>query len=110
MDSLVEQIQQDLLIEVILELRHQTLSQDDARQLARDFLALFPIGSIEECLTKLYRLSKLYKEVQKVFVHYAIPYLRQKEQGILDIAIPYIQQGKLEEALLILKEGTHHEW
>ncbi len=106
--ELESDIQRDLTYYIILNLRHHELAVPTAQALAREFLAIFPIQTVEDLLRKLEKLGKRYQEARAVFIEYANAFYRAKKKEALEIVPGYIKNLQIEEAIKITKGVTYH--
>lgn len=106
LEKLIRDVKRDLMFQVILNMRHFKLTQEDARYLAQDFLKIFPIQSEKELLDKLFQLGQKYIETRTVFIKYASSYYEKEKQRILQAIPPYLKNGDIEKALTIMKGGV----
>ena len=107
-EELENDVQRDLTYYIILNLRHHELAVPTAQALAREFLAIFPIQTIEDLLRKLEKLAKKYHEARAVFIEYANAFYREKKKEALEIVPGYIKNLQIEEAIKITKGVTYH--
>lgn len=107
-EELESDVQRDLTYYIILNLRHHELTIPTAQALAREFLAIFPIQTIEDLLIKLEKLAKKYHEARAVFIEYANAFYAEKKKIVLDIIPAYIRNQQIEEAITLLKGVTYH--
>lgn len=109
LEQLVRDIKQDLLVEVIVDMKKTELSLDQARQLAKDFLGILPPVNKEELIQKLGSLGKLYKEVRTIFIKYAKLFDEEKRTYLREQAHRFLEKRNISYALLAVKGGIIYE-
>ncbi len=103
LEKMTSDVKRDLMFYMISNMRKYELTMKDAKYLAKDFLSIFPVKTVEDLLTELYFLGQMYPEARAVFVKYAKPYYEAKSHYLLESAIAYVREGDLEKALSLLK-------
>ena len=92
------------LVELIIEhLKENKINADEARQLARDFLAVLPVTSQEDLLAKLKALGQKYDEVQELYVEEYSKASDKKDDTALNQMRDHIKQGNIEHAIAVAK-------
>ncbi len=108
MQAIVTDVEKVLLDEIIKNLDQERLTVDQARQLAREFLALLPMQDKKDLLDKLYKLSQAHREAKGIYLKYAKPYEEEERQKKLTLMSQHIQNGQIEHALNVAKgEATN---
>lgn len=101
--TLVTDVERDLLLEITTHLKQNKLSGEQAQELARSFLAVLPVQDKEELLTKLKKLGEEFPEAQSVFLKYAKEdELHARDQKLSQMAL-HIKSGNIEQALKVAK-------
>jgi hypothetical protein len=103
--QLISDLERDLLFQIIFNLRHKSISVNEAQRLAQDFLAILPENDKEHLLIKLAALSKEYPEVREVYLKYAPSYYEEKTHQLIDEMVKYIHEGNIEKAIEIGKQA-----
>src|SRR5688572_30602066 len=106
MQTTVTDIEKELLNEIIVRLKEDKMSPQEAQQLAKDFLALLPFHDQKDLLEKLKKLSQTNYAASGVYLHYATPHEEQERQQKLELMSKHIQEGNIEHALTVAKGGT----
>ena len=100
-------IEKELLNEIIIRLKQNEMSPQDAQKLAKEFLALLPIHDQKDLLEKLYQLSKTNQATGGIYLKYAKPHEENETQKKLALMSQHIQNGNIEHALAVAKGGTN---
>lgn len=108
LETLIKDVKREILLEVILGLRHYQITMQDAHYLAKDLLAIFPVKDIKDMLKKLNNLGKNYKTARKVFIKHANKYFEEEKRKTLETIPPIIEKGWIIQAVTILKEVNYH--
>ncbi|MBA3724040.1 MAG: hypothetical protein H0W89_04080 [Candidatus Levybacteria bacterium] len=103
MQSIVTDVEKELLEAIITNLKAELLTEDQAQQLAKEFLALLPMEDKRDLLDKLYKLSKAHVEAKGVYLKYAKPFEEEDRQRKLTLMSQHIQDGKIEHAINVAK-------
>lgn len=105
MQTITTGIERDLLEVIIQNLEQHSIHIPQARELAREFLALLPLQDKKDLLEKLYKLSQKHIETKGVYLKYAKPYEDEERQKKLELMSHHIKNGQIEHALTIAKGG-----
>jgi hypothetical protein len=100
-------IEKDLLLHILENMKNRKISIGDAQKLAQDFLALLPPIDKEDLLNKLNSLSPKYPEAREVYAAHVSPHEEQKQQQLLQTMRDHIKSGDIEQAIAVAKGGTH---
>ena len=103
--AITNEIEKLLLQEIITSLKNNKIDEEEASQLARDFISLLPLHDQQDLLAKLYDLSQKHMEVRGLYLHYAIPAEEEARQRKLTLMRASIKNGDIEHALSIAKGG-----
>jgi|GEM_PF-4117796 len=101
----VESIERELLTEIMQAIQHNEMTPDDAQKLAQEFLRLLPVQDKQDLLAKLRNLGDKNKQAKFVYNSYAAELEEQKRQQTLDIMHQHLQNGNIDQALLVAKEA-----
>lgn len=105
LESTIESIEKDLLIEIMDEIQNNKMSTADAQTLAQKFLALLPITDKHDLLKKLRNLGEESKEVKYVYNTYASTLDEEKRQQTLETMRQHIKSGNIEHAIQVAKSA-----
>ncbi len=99
-------VERSLLEHITTSLQQRKMTQEEAQQLARDFLSLLPPKDKEDLLNKLHTLSTKYDEANAVYLEYARKDEEQKRDYLLHQMSMHIKNGEIEKAIAIAKGGV----
>ena len=99
----LENVERDLLLDIILNMRNRKITVGDAEKLARDFLAVLPIRDRQDLLGKLKSLSGKYSEARDVYLKYAAEEHETEKNQAVDTIANHIKNGEIEKALEVAK-------
>jgi hypothetical protein len=103
----VVDIEKELLDTIIKRLDQNSMSEEDAEQLAADFLDLLPVTDQSDLLKKLQMLSEENPAAKGIYIEYNKPYEEDATKRKLELMSQHLHQGKIEEALAIAKGGKN---
>lgn len=106
MQTLVDQIERDLLAHIYTNLKENKISGMVAQTLAKEFLALLPFKDKKDLVDKLSTLGEKYPEARQTYVNLGIPLEEQQRQERLEQMRAHIKAGDLDKALAVAKGGT----
>jgi uncharacterized membrane-anchored protein YjiN (DUF445 family) len=106
MQDIVTDVEKELLQAIIKNLKANLMTEDQARELAREFLALLPMQDKKDLLTKLYSFSQKHVEAKSVYLKYAKPFEEEERVKKLELMSQHIQNGQIEHAITVAKGGT----
>src|SRR4051812_16605719 len=101
MKLVIADIEKQLIGIMVKNVSEQRMNEEQARKMARDFLALLPIHDQHELLVKLGGFSKAYRDAKGVYLKYAAPYDEAERQRKLELMSKHIQSGQIEHALAV---------
>lgn len=107
LQTIVIDIEKELLATIMNNLDQNKLSVEKAQALAKEFLALLPIDDQKDLLEKLQKLSQENQDVKSIYLKYAHPYEAQERERKLALMSQHIHQGDVEKALAIAKGEQH---
>lgn len=99
----LENVERDLLLDIILNMRYRRITVGEAEKLARDFLAVLPVKDRHDLLEKLKGLSGKYQEARDVYVKYATEEHEEEKNKAVDIIAGHIKSGEIEKAIDVAK-------
>lgn len=105
-EELTEEVENEILQVIIKYLDHERMTEEQASQLAREFLTLLPIKDKTDLLTKLKTFSTIHTETKSVYLKYALPYEEAERQRKLALMSHHIRNGQIDHALSVAKGGT----
>ncbi len=103
----VVDIEKELLGEIMKRLDQESMSEEDAGNLAAEFLELLPVKDQTDLLKKLQILSENNPAAKGIYIEYNKPYEADETQKKLALMSQHIHQGKIEEALAVAKGGKN---
>lgn len=80
LEELVKDVERDLVINMVIGVRHGRLTLKESKNLSKNFMASFPFGDHESLFENLYNLSSEYKVARKTYVKYAPDFYDRKSQ------------------------------
>lgn len=80
LNELVKDIERDLVINLVIGVRHRRISMKEAKAISRSFMASFPFQDSESLFDQLYVLSNKYRTARKVYIKYAPDFYERKTQ------------------------------
>ena len=108
LEKLTQDVKRDVMYFVISDMRKQQLSMSQAREIAKDLLAIFPVESFTELMDKLRILGDIYMEVRAVFIKYAKVYYEKQKAYVLGNISELLAKEDIDGALNLVKGGTIH--
>lgn len=106
MQTITTDVEKDLLQAIIDNLKKNSIKIDEARKLAREFLALLPMQDKKDLMEKLYKFSQDHTETKSIYLKYAKPYEEEERQRKLTLMSEHIKNGEIEHALTVAKGET----
>lgn len=103
MQDIIDDVEKELLQSIINNIKENHMTEEEARELAQEFLSLLPIEDKQDLLAKLLKLSKEHVEVKSVYLKYAKPYEEEDRQRKLTLMSQHIKDGNIEHALNVAK-------
>ena len=103
LQTLVEEIEVELLEEITKNLENETITPDHAQQLAKEFLTLLPIHDKHDLLTKLSELSNVNRDTQELYLKFGKPIDDEERQEKLRQMSEHIKNGSIEDAIAVAK-------
>ena len=83
MKELMKKIERELLIQIVLSVRHMRMTLNEAKKLSQEFKKSFSLETEEEIFEELFRLGKEYKEALKVYLKFVGSYEEEKTNRVL---------------------------
>lgn len=99
-NELVKDIERDLLINIILSLRHKRMTKKEAKKLSASYLKGFPFRDSEDLFLSLRVLSDKFREARKVYIKYAVDYYDLKDKKILSEMRFYMNTNEIDKAIM----------
>jgi hypothetical protein len=103
MQAVVTDVEKELLLAIIKNLKEDRMTEEQGRQLAREFLTLLPIQDQKDLLEKLYTFSKSHVEAKGVYLKYAKPYEEADRLKKIELMSQHIKNGNIDHALNVAK-------
>src|SRR5260221_3434115 len=104
--SLVDQVERDLLAHIYTNLKENKLSGVAAQELAKELLALLPFKDKKDLVDKLSNLGQKYPEARQTYVNLGIPLVEQERLERIEQMRAHISTGDLDKALEVAKGGA----
>lgn len=101
--TLKQQLEREMMVKIIIGLRHGKLSQEKAQTLAREYLAVTNTHSEEEMLSKLFLLIERYAEMLDVYVKVAAQFFAEQKERVLADTRTFLGVKNYDAALSVLK-------
>lgn len=96
-------IERELMIKIIIGLRHGNISQAKAQRLAQEYLSVTNAENSEELFTNMGKLVEKYSEILEVYLKTANEYFDQKKDSLLQAGRKYMHQAQYDVAVSALK-------
>lgn len=96
-------IERELMIKIIIGLRHGKISQAKAQKLAQEYLVIMKAVNSDELFTNMGKLVGMYSEILEVYLKTANEYFTQKKEELLRAGRKYMQQAQYDVAVSALK-------
>ena len=103
LEQTIKDVERDLVINMVLSVRHGRISLKEAGSLSKNFINGSPIKDYEDLFGRLLVLSNKYKEARKVYVKYSPGYEEEITGGILKTMRNYMKNNDFENAIKIAK-------
>lgn len=103
MKKFISDVELDLTFHIVWNLKNKKISLAEAKSLAADFLKILPAKDKEELLGELRKLCDAYIEACDVYVTHNGTYQNEKRERMLAEMRKHIQEGNIEQALLVAK-------
>jgi uncharacterized membrane-anchored protein YjiN (DUF445 family) len=103
LQSIVTDVEKELLEQIIANLKADLLTEEQAQQLAKDFLALLPMEDKRDLLDKLFKFSQKHTEAKGVYLKYAKPYEEEDRLKKIELMSQHIKDGNIEHAINVAK-------
>lgn len=107
LEKFISDFERDLLLRIILNLRHKEISLKRAKMLAREFLEILPIEQKEDFMKKMKELGKTYREVMDLYIKYAALYHEDRKQEVIAATQVFLRNGDIDNAISLIKEETY---
>jgi hypothetical protein len=105
MQTITADVEKELIDEIIKNLDQAKITVKQARETAREFLALLPMQDKKDLVEKLYKLKGKHSETSEIYLEYAKSFEEEDRQKKLTLMSEHIKNGKIDEALAVAKEG-----
>src|ERR1700722_9607950 len=91
MQTLIDDVEKELLDEIINNLDQATITVEEAQRVAQEFLTLLPMQDKKDLLDKLYKLSRDHTETKELYLKYAKPIEEEDRQKKLTLMSEHIK-------------------
>ena len=105
MQTITADVEKELLDSIIKNLDEKRMTEEEARELAKEFLSLLPLQDKKDLLAKLYKLSKEHVEAKGIYLKYAKPYEEEDRLKKIALMSEHIKNGQIEHAINVAKGG-----
>lgn len=106
MQAIVTDVEKELLLSIIKNIKEQRLTEEQGRKLAKEFLSLLPMRDKEDLLSKLLSFSQKHVEAKQAYIKVAKPHEEEERLKKLEMMSQHIQNGNIEHAITIAKGGN----
>ena len=106
LQAIVTDVEKELLLSIVRNIKDKRLTEQAGRRLAREFLDLLPMQDKEDLLQKLLLFSKKHVEAKQAYVKVAKPYEEEAQLKKIDMISQHIQAGNIEHAITVAKGGN----
>lgn len=97
----IDQVQRDLLISMVMSLRHGKISEDRAQQLARDFMEVKKSDTLEDFVQELSKLIPDYPEAHEVYIKHAPAFYETMTKNKLSHMREYFEVAEYGKAVKV---------
>lgn len=97
----MNEVQHDLLVTIVMSLRHGRISEDKSQRLAKEFLIVKDSITLDEFVKKLAALIPEYHEAHEVYSKYAPRFYNDTTMNKLMHMRQYIETQEFEKALKV---------
>jgi hypothetical protein len=104
MEETIKDIERDLLINILISLRHKKMTKKEAKMLSGEFLSIFPVTDFESLFSSLKSLSNSYTEARKVYIKHAGKYINARDEEKLQKIRFFMVANNFEKAIQAGKE------
>jgi hypothetical protein len=101
LEKFTKDVERDLLVNILVSIRHKRMTKTQAIKLSKSFLEGFPFKDFESLLSALVVLSREFSEARKVYVKYAGKFFETKDKEKLETMRFYIGKNDYEKAILV---------
>ena len=101
----VDDVEKDLLLEIVANLKRNKLDRKKAELLAREFLSLLPPKDFSELIQILKKLSPDFAEARDVYIKYFAIQEKINDQSKVALMGQHISTGNIEKAIEVAKGG-----
>ncbi len=97
----IDDVQRDLLISMVMSLRHGKISEDKAQRLAQDFLIVKESKTLEDFVKELSKLIPNYPEAHEVYIKHAPSFYDTMAQNKLSHMQEYFVTAEYDKAIKV---------
>ncbi len=102
-NTLKKDFEREVMVKIIVGLRHGTISEERARVLAHDFLDCMSASDGDTFFSKTVTLLEKFSEMIDLYLKYAEEYFIEKRDYLLSIAREYMKAKQYDEAVSALR-------
>lgn len=96
-------VERELMVKIIMGLRHGRISQRKAEILAQEYLQISSVSNTDELFRQMSQLIEQYSEMLEVYLKTATEYFSQRKEELLNAGRYYMQQAQIENAVYALQ-------
>jgi hypothetical protein len=111
MKNLIEykkDVERELMIKIIIGLRHGTISETKAEYLAKEYTSLMNIESVDEFFSNLAQRVNKYTEILDVYIRSANEHFTHKTEELLKNGRIFIKNAQYDQAVIALRGEKLH--
>jgi hypothetical protein len=101
-------IERELMIKIIIGLRHGKITERKAEELAKEYMSLVSVQSTEELFRGLSQKIEKHSEILEVYLKTATEYFGQKKDEYLQKGREYMKKSQYDHAVHALKGENIH--
>ena len=103
LERTIKDVERDLVINMVLGIRHGRINLKEARSLSKSFMTSFPFQDYKSLFETLYMLSNKYKEVRKVYIKYFPEFENEQREIILTNMRKFMKINDFENAIKVAR-------
>lgn len=97
------EFEREMLIKIIIGLRYGKISNEQAQQLAGEYLMAVREENAENILSKIYTMAGTFNDILELYIRLASKHFTEKKEQILTQAREYMNIQQYDVALNVLK-------
>lgn len=100
-------MQRDLLIHIVVSLKHGGMSHGAAKNLSQEIVEVFKNTKETPVYEAFFKISKKHPEIMDIFIKNANAYEQRKRIEDVPAIISFIEQNDIDNALRVAKGGEN---